>query len=128
MLDWVWLACTSDKLVLALDPTMFDTCVDTLDPDPEELLSGTKTLRLVEEWRCVLHLALLCCHPSPANRPTMRQVSQVLAASTILSLPSMKPAYPPTPDHSVSWPVGSFNSSSVAAASTSSSTLGQQLV
>ena len=75
IIDWVWLLHKSDKLEDALDPSIV----------------------LTDEWICLLHLALTCCHPNPDARPTMRQVIQVLKDKILLDLPTTMPAYPMTP-------------------------------
>ena len=63
LLDFVWR--------LHMDPDR--DIVETLDP----FIASTAATD-IEYWRNVLHLALLCCHPVPDCRPSMRHVVQVL--------------------------------------------------
>eukprot|EP01018_Ginkgo_biloba_P039402 Gb_13132 [translate_table: standard] len=56
--DWVWELSEKDKLMTAADPN----------------LSGQY---VVEEMEVVLRLGLLCSHPNPEMRPTMREVVQI---------------------------------------------------
>ncbi|MCO5557771.1 hypothetical protein L7F22_011342 [Adiantum nelumboides] len=105
LVEWVWLLHDGDGsdgggidttpmdhkvLTDALDPSILDDIVTFQAAGRECILYEQALL----QWRCVLHLALLCCHPSPDARPTMRQVSQTLCDRVLLPLPASRPAYP----------------------------------
>lgn len=95
LLDWVWLLHQSNQLMEALDHSM------RMDMPLAEK----------EQWRCVLHVALMCCNPTPEARPTMRQVSQALQGDTLLlmqPLPATRPLFPTILD----WQTASGSSTS----------------
>ncbi|CAM6106325.1 unnamed protein product [Calypogeia fissa] len=73
LLDWVWELHKEEKLVEAIDPK--------LDPEGHE-----------EDMARALQVGLLCCHPNPMARPSMRDVLNIFTRKTPLpKLPRSKP-------------------------------------
>jgi interleukin-1 receptor-associated kinase 1 len=73
LLDWVWSLHQSSSLPLCVDPRL----VEAYD---------------LMQSKLVLQLGLLCSHPDPDSRPSMRFVRQVLSGDISLpSLPASKP-------------------------------------
>ncbi|KAG6541834.1 hypothetical protein Mapa_016850 [Marchantia paleacea] len=73
LVDWVWNLYKIDRLLDAADPRLAGRFNDT-------------------HMKMVLQLGLLCCHPDPTARPSMRQVLQILAFEAPLPpLPRSKP-------------------------------------
>ncbi|KAH7424902.1 hypothetical protein KP509_11G030600 [Ceratopteris richardii] len=66
LLDWVWSLKEQGRLLEELDPVVRTS----MYTDHSEL------------WSKVVHIALLCCHPTPDARPSMKQVYQVLEESS----------------------------------------------
>ncbi|KAI5060903.1 hypothetical protein GOP47_0023408 [Adiantum capillus-veneris] len=100
IVDYAWMLHQRDQLMEALDP-----CMSVQDSAQKE-----------QQWRPVLHVALMCCNPLPESRPTMMQVYQALKGDTVLlsqPLPATRPLYPTFPD----WP-------SLLSASSATSTSG----
>lgn len=93
LIDWVWMLQQRDRLMDALDPSMHALNNHTSSSSS----SSGITLCVDEElqWRCVLHVALMCCHPLLEARPTMQEAAQVLHETKILPLPASKPTCPP---------------------------------
>lgn len=80
LVEWVWLLHESNKLMEAMDSRV----VESTEWDEE----------IEDRWRCVLHLALVCCHPFPEARPRMSQVHQALKEVRIIPLPASRPDFP----------------------------------
>ncbi|BBN15094.1 protein MpRLK-Pelle_L-LEC29 [Marchantia polymorpha subsp. ruderalis] len=73
LVDWVWNLFRVDRLLDAADPRLAGRFNDT-------------------HMSLVLQLGLLCCHPDPTARPSMRQVLQILAFEAPLPpIPRSKP-------------------------------------
>lgn len=75
LVDWVWGLYREDRLLEAADPRLLN------DFDRDEM-------------KCMLLVGLACSHPSPQERPTIRQVLQILnkdAPPPIM--PLFKPAF-----------------------------------
>ncbi|KAI5073218.1 hypothetical protein GOP47_0011231 [Adiantum capillus-veneris] len=113
LVDWVWLLHQGNQLMEALDPAMH------VEPAQKQ------------HWKCVLHVALMCCSPSPESRPSMRQVSQALHGDTLLimqPLPATRPLYPTAltslPSASASSTSGTLATSASQASANSTSTFG----
>eukprot|EP01018_Ginkgo_biloba_P028779 Gb_15894 [translate_table: standard] len=85
LVDWVWRLYREGRLVEAADPRL----MGRFDKD---------------EMKCMLALGLACSHPNPQERPTIRQVSQILAKDVPPPfLPLFKPAFVwPAPPSSMS--------------------------
>ncbi|MCO5561838.1 hypothetical protein L7F22_015462 [Adiantum nelumboides] len=81
LVEWVWNLHFSNKLIEALDSSML------LDmPTPQK-----------EQWKGILHLALMCCNPSAESRPNMRHICQTLDGDNNLlrqPLPKLKASVP----------------------------------
>eukprot|EP00250_Pteridium_aquilinum_P021824 c25236_g4_i2 orf=165-2240(-) len=93
LVDYAWTLHQRNQLMEALDTCM---CMD---------------MKQKEQWRCILHVALMCCNPLPESRPTMAQVAQALKGDTVLLmelLPGTRPSYP----ISMNWPSASGSSTS----------------
>lgn len=89
LIEWVWMLVLSDKLMDTLDPL----CMQ--GNDNETLTSGTALSADMEmRWKCVLHVALLCCHPLLEARLTMRQAATALQESILMPLPTFIPTLP----------------------------------
>ncbi|CAM6094199.1 unnamed protein product [Calypogeia fissa] len=75
LVDWVWELHEEEKLLDAIDPKL-----DVRRKSDEE------------EMARALQVGLLCCHPDPAARPTMRDALNILTCKTPLpKLPRSKP-------------------------------------
>lgn len=75
LVDWVWDLHKEEKLLDAIDPKLEVTSID------EE-----------EEVKLALQVGLLCCHPDPGARPTMRHVLNILTGETPLpKMPRSRP-------------------------------------
>ncbi|KAI5072870.1 hypothetical protein GOP47_0012976 [Adiantum capillus-veneris] len=101
LVEWVWNLHLSNKLIEALDSCM------RLDISTAQ----------EEQWKGVLHLALMCCNPSAESRPNMRQVCQTLDGDNVLlrqPLPRSKAWAPPPPNEM--WPSASESSNSACLA------------
>lgn len=73
LVDWVWRCLSEGKLLSVVDKRLGDYDVYWME--------------------VVLLLGLLCSHPNPAARPTIRHIVQVLAGDApVPSVPSSKPA------------------------------------
>lgn len=103
IVDYAWMLHQRNQLMEALDPCM------SMDSTQKE------------QWRSVLHVALMCCNPLPEARPTMRQVYQALKGDTMLdlmeSLPATKPLYPTISN----WPSVSGSSTTLTGLSVTNS-------
>ncbi|KAI5054811.1 hypothetical protein GOP47_0029956 [Adiantum capillus-veneris] len=99
--NWVWSLHQNGNIMDAIDPSLklhvaspsYKWDKDEMDIEATTHGMMMEKVSLKFKWRCILHLGLLCCHPCPDARPTMRQVHQVLQESTLLPLPSSKPMY-----------------------------------
>ena len=82
LLDWVWSKQESGVLMKALDPRME--------------ISGLEGHGEVNNtiWRCILHIALKCCHPTPEARPEMQEVLHTLQHGLVVPLEPTRPPYP----------------------------------
>ncbi|CAM6114917.1 unnamed protein product [Calypogeia fissa] len=77
LLDWVWDLRKEDKLLDALDATL-------------DVRSACHEDR--EEMEMALQIGLMCCHPDSRERPSMRQVLNMLVGETPLQeMPRSKP-------------------------------------
>lgn len=75
LVDWVWDLHKEDKLLDAIDHKL-----DVRSASDEE------------EMQRALRVGLLCCHPDPAARPSMRHVLNILTGATPLPrMPRSKP-------------------------------------
>ncbi|KAI5079204.1 hypothetical protein GOP47_0006875 [Adiantum capillus-veneris] len=84
IVDYAWMLHQREQLMEALDPCM---------------MSMVDSAQKAQQWRVVLHVALMCCNPSPECRPTMMQVYQALKGDTVLlsqPLPAARPNLYPT--------------------------------
>lgn len=89
LIEWVWMLHLSNKLMDTLDPS----CMYGIDE--ETSTSGISlSVDMEMEWKCVLHVALLCCNPLLEARPTMRQVAMVLEETILMPLPACMPTFP----------------------------------
>ncbi|MCO5574235.1 hypothetical protein L7F22_028017 [Adiantum nelumboides] len=90
LVEWVWLlhdGGDSDGDGTATAPMDHKVLTDALDPsivdDIVALQAAGRECIFYEQallqWRCVLHLALLCCHPSPDARPPCARFSKLFA-------------------------------------------------
>eukprot|EP00250_Pteridium_aquilinum_P021821 c25236_g3_i1 orf=100-861(-) len=98
LVDYAWTLHQRNQLMEALDTCM---CMD---------------MKQKEQWRCILHVALMCCNPLPESRPTMAEVAQALKGDTALltePLPETMPSYP----ISTNWPSASGSSISLTTGS-----------
>ncbi|KAK9131798.1 hypothetical protein Scep_011326 [Stephania cephalantha] len=66
LVEWTWELNDNGELMSALDER-----VSIKDDDDDHDIQH-------EELKMVLHLGLLCAHPEPSSRPTMRQVLRIL--------------------------------------------------
>ena len=82
LLDWVWLKQESGALLSVLDPRMMKVNYG---------LEGGETKPI---WRCILHLALRCCHPIPDERPQMQEVVKTLENGVVVAVEPSRPSYP----------------------------------
>eukprot|EP01018_Ginkgo_biloba_P034302 Gb_37986 [translate_table: standard] len=78
LVEWVWELHAKCKLLQAVDPKLFNQYN-------------------AKEVELVLQLGLLCSHPQPEARPSMRQVVQVLAGDTPLPVLPLEPPSLDTP-------------------------------
>ncbi|KAH7435110.1 hypothetical protein KP509_06G050400 [Ceratopteris richardii] len=60
--------------------------------EEDDLSRTMKTL--LNDWRCVVQVGLMCCHPSPEGRPSMKEVSRALDQKLLIPLPRTKPTVP----------------------------------
>ena len=83
LLDWVWSKQESGALMKALDPRM-------------EMMGGVEGDGEVNNtmWRCILHIALKCCHPTPEARLEMQEVLHTLQHGVVVPLEPTRPPYP----------------------------------
>ena len=81
LLDWVWMKQESGVLLSVLDPRMIEV---------NDGVEGEEKKRM---WRCILHLALRCCHPIPDERPQMQEVLETLENGILMGLPLSRPTY-----------------------------------
>ncbi|CAM6129402.1 unnamed protein product [Calypogeia fissa] len=76
LVDWVWELHKKEKLLEAIDPKL----EIMRNPDDEV------------EMKLALKVGLLCCHPDPGGRPSMRDVLNILTGKTPLpKMPRSKP-------------------------------------
>jgi serine/threonine protein kinase len=87
LLDWVWSKHERGELMSVLDPKMFNG--GRIDEEEEEGASGM--------WRCIVHLALRCCHPIPEERPPMKDVLDNLEHNVLVAVDHCRPVYCPAP-------------------------------
>jgi hypothetical protein len=85
LLDWVWSKHERGELMSVLDSTMFDGARIEEEKEEGESARGI--------WRCVLHLALRCCHPIPEERPPMKDVLDCLERNVLVPLDKSRPMY-----------------------------------
>ena len=83
LVDWVWSKQESGTLLSVLDPRMMEVNYG--------LEGGETHLRI---WRCILHLALRCCHPIPDERPQMQEVVNILENGVVVGVEPSRPSYP----------------------------------
>ena len=81
LLDWVWMKQESGVLLSVLDPRMIEV---------NDGVEGEEKKRM---WRCILHLALRCCHPIPDERPQMQEVLNTLENGILMALPLSQPSF-----------------------------------
>lgn len=111
LVDWAWLLQQRGKLMDALDPACYAAvteqhieeedanCTDdsagqiVIAHKPEDHMAKDRYSLQELKWQCILHVALLCCNPWPADRPGMRQVHQTLRECIVLPLPCSRPTY-----------------------------------
>lgn len=89
LIEWVWMLHLSNKLMDTLDPL----CIYGIDNETSTSAISL-SMDMEMEWKCVLHVALLCCHPLLEARPTMRQVAMVLEETILMPLPACMPTFP----------------------------------
>ena len=78
LLDWVWSKRESGTLMEVLDPRL-------------EMIGEEANSTI---WRCILHVALKCCHPIPEAWPPMQEVLHTLQHGVVLPLETSRPPYP----------------------------------
>ena len=78
LLNFVWSKHESGTLMEVLDPRM-------------EMIDGEVSTTI---WRCILHVALKCCHPIPEARPPMQEVLYTLQNGVVVPLGPSRPPYP----------------------------------
>ncbi|MCO5596962.1 hypothetical protein L7F22_051033 [Adiantum nelumboides] len=89
LIEWVWMLHQSNKLMDALDVAWMHDSHGNGTAMPGTSFSSNLDL----QWKCVLHVALLCCHPLMDTRPTMRQVFMALQENIVLPLPGGMPLF-----------------------------------
>ena len=82
LVEWVWSKHESGALMKALDPDME---IGALGGHGEV----NNTI-----WRCILHIALKCCHPTPEARLEMQEVLHTLQHGVVVPLEPTRPPYP----------------------------------
>ncbi|KAH7404605.1 hypothetical protein KP509_15G034100 [Ceratopteris richardii] len=75
LLDWVRMLSESDRLVDAIDPYLLSYVTEDRRVELERL------------WMRVLHVALMCCHPTENIRPSMNDAIQALEGNFFMHLP-----------------------------------------
>eukprot|EP00250_Pteridium_aquilinum_P005846 c15873_g1_i1 orf=71-1288(+) len=88
LIEWVWMLHQSNKLMDTIDPS----CMHEGDNATSSSCISRFANREMQ-WKCVLHVALLCCHPLLEVRPTMRQATMVLQEGIIMPLPAFMPTF-----------------------------------
>ena len=82
LLDWVWWKQESGVLLSVLEARMMEA---------NDGVEGEEKKRM---WRCILHLALRCCHPIPDERPQMQEVLETLENGILMAVEPSRPSYP----------------------------------
>ncbi|KAH7421085.1 hypothetical protein KP509_13G039900 [Ceratopteris richardii] len=90
LLEWAWALHQSNKLLEVLDGQLISASERSSPLLPGTIQSSDMSL----VWKCILHIALLCCHPCMEARPTMRQVSMLIQESIIMPIPGGMPRIP----------------------------------
>lgn len=80
LLDCVWRAHEAGSLLSVADSRL--TGADKVIEEEEKVIVRT------------LELGLLCCHPNPAERPSMRMVNQWFQAAGLIDLPALPATRP----------------------------------
>ncbi|KAH7435111.1 hypothetical protein KP509_06G050500 [Ceratopteris richardii] len=62
---------------------------------------------LLNDWRCVVQVGLMCCHPSPESRPFMKEVSRALDQKLLIPLRRTKPTGHSSPSDKTHWTLSS---------------------
>ncbi|KAH7435112.1 hypothetical protein KP509_06G050600 [Ceratopteris richardii] len=82
----------SSLLYNVLHPAPISPAMSQHGSHEEDDLSETmKTL--LNDWRCVMHIGLMCCHPSPESRPSMKEVSRALDEKLLIPLSRRTPTW-----------------------------------
>lgn len=110
LLDCVWRAYEARNLLAVADQRLTDK--EKVIEEEEKVIVST------------LQLGLLCCHPNPAERPSMRTVNQWFQAAGSIDLPAL-PATRPYSQYS-DMVLGLRNSSSMKTSSSSTVSSFQQ--
>ncbi|MCO5567983.1 hypothetical protein L7F22_021679 [Adiantum nelumboides] len=86
LVEWVQFQNQNASILDALDPILME-----LATSPNAPAHGGAN---IGDWRCVLHLSLLCCQEDPTMRPGMTEVLQTLENRIVLLIPKFYRFYP----------------------------------
>ncbi|KAH7437895.1 hypothetical protein KP509_05G094000 [Ceratopteris richardii] len=83
---------SDEQLCNVLDPILLPS-LPQAEPasDYDHHLDGGGDRDFWDDWRCIVHLGLICCHPLPQCRPTMKEVSRAFDQRILLPLPLDSP-------------------------------------
>ncbi|KAH7437893.1 hypothetical protein KP509_05G093900 [Ceratopteris richardii] len=83
---------SDEQLCKVLDPMLLPSPPHAESAsDYDNHLGGGDARVFWDDWRCIVHLGLMCCHPLPQCRPTMKEVSRAFDQRILLPLPPDAP-------------------------------------
>ncbi|KAI5078205.1 hypothetical protein GOP47_0005876 [Adiantum capillus-veneris] len=89
--DWLWATLDNiDQSVGISDHQLRRVLDPILITDDNDVAAQ----QVLQDWRCVVHVGLMCCHAAAACRPSMKEVSRALESRSALPLPKVKPPSP----------------------------------